>query len=124
MAAALDAQLKKFVDAMNRGDGPTLNGLFTQDCKLLAPKSDVINGPSDSADHLIKVKETLGISRLETMPDVLREINVSGDNLAWVAAAYKPYDKSGNPMDITFKDIVVWKLVGGQWLFYRGIYNA
>ena len=113
--AGIEAGLKKFSEAVAKGDAAALAKLYTTDAEILPPGSPPVKG----REGIEKAFASL-VSQFKKISFQTREVHPMG-NLALEVSSWKLEDASGKGPE--GKGMVLWKKVGGTWQLYRDIWN-
>lgn len=113
--AGIEAGLKKFSEAVAKGDAAALAKLYTTDAEILPPGSPPVKG----REGIEKAFASL-VSQFKKISFQTREVHPMG-NLALEVSSWKLEDASGKGPE--GKGMVLWKKVGGTWQLHRDIWN-
>jgi len=114
--AGIEAGLKKFADAVAKGDAAALAKLYAVDGAILPPGRPMLKGREAIE------KEFAGlVTAFKKISFTTREIYPMG-NLALEVSAWKLEDASGKGPE--GKALVLWKKTGKTWELYRDIWNG
>ena len=120
------AGARKVVDSVNqafgalvaKGDTAGIGSLYTSDAKLLAPMGPTIPGPSGIISAFAGMLKG-GVAKAE-----LKTLNLWGSEaMLSEEGTYDLFSKDGKEID-KGKYIVLWKKEGGNWKFFRDIFNS
>jgi uncharacterized protein (TIGR02246 family) len=115
---AIEAQNRRFVAAVEKGDVSALGALYSDDAQALPPNGDVVKGRAAIQDMWKGVLASgVGGASLETA-DV-----ESGGDLAYETGRFQMTSKDGKVLD-RGKYVVVWKRIAGDWRIHRDIWNT
>jgi uncharacterized protein (TIGR02246 family) len=114
--SAIEAQSRKFEEAVAKGDAAAVAKLYAVDAELLPPGMPVVSGRG-AIENFWKggmekaaKKITLGTRELHAAGDIATEIGT-----------WRVEDATGKAAE--GKSIVLWKKIGGVWQLYRDIWN-
>jgi len=110
----------RFVAAFNRQDAGAVSEMYTDDCSLMPPGSDVVQGKENTKKIYIAFFE-MGFGSIEVKMDELGPPDAT-DTL-YERSHFTFFDKEGNMMD-RGKHVVIWKLVNGEWRAHVDIFNS
>lgn len=113
--AGIEAGLKKWSEALAKGDAAALAKLYTTDGEILPPGSPPVKG----REGIEKAFASL-VSQFKKITFKTQEVHVMG-NLALEVSSWKLEDGSGRGPE--GKALVLWKKVGSSWLLHRDIWN-
>jgi len=113
--AGIEAGLKKWSEALAKGDAAAVAKLYTTDAEILPPGSPPVKG----REGIEKAFASL-VSQFKKITFKTREVHAMG-NLALEVSSWKLEDASGKGPE--GKALVLWKKVGGTWLLHRDIWN-
>ena len=115
---AIEAQNRRFVAAVGKGDVSALGALYSDDAQALPPNGDIVKGRAAIQDMWKGVLASgVGGASLETA-DV-----ESGGDLAYETGRFQMKGKDGKVLD-RGKYVVVWKRIAGDWRIHRDIWNT
>ena len=116
--AAIEAQNKKFMQAIEKGDGKAVADLYTANAMVLPSNSDFVKG----RDAIKALFQGLIDSGVKGGSLTIVEVERFGDTATEVGV-YTMKDASGQEID-KGKYIVIWKRENGQWRLHRDIFNS
>jgi uncharacterized protein (TIGR02246 family) len=117
---AIEANLKTFVAAFNRGDAAAVAALYAVDAKLLPPNGPIVEGRAN-----IQTFWAGGISAgLKIVSLTATDVNVAG-NLAIETGKYvSTVPAGGGTTTDEGKYVVVWRREGRAWKIIRDVFNS
>jgi len=116
--AAIEAQNRKFIQAIEKGDAKALADLYTTNAMVLPSNSDFVKG----RDAIKALFQGLMDSGVKGGSLTATEVEQFGDTANEVGV-YMMKDAGGKEVD-RGKYIVVWKRENGQWKLHRDIFNS
>ena len=116
--SAIDAGVKKWSDAVAKGDAAALSALYADDAMVFPTNSDIVRGKA----AIRKFWQGFIDSGIKNVALNTLEVEVLGDTAIEVGT-YASTGADGKAMD-KGKYIVVWKRVGNDWKIRRDIFNT
>ncbi|MGH9848022.1 MAG: YybH family protein [Blastocatellia bacterium] len=116
--AAIEAQNKKFIQAVEKGDAKAIADLYTANAMVLPSNSEIVKGQ----DAIKAVFQGLIDSGVKGGSLTTIEVERFGDTVNEVGV-YTLKDASGKEID-KGKYIVIWKRENGQWRLHLDIFNT
>ncbi len=107
-----------FMEAYNNGDAHALAMCYTEDCIVLPPQSEAIEG-QEAVEALWNGAIGMGIAKAELKTESAEAIG----NIAVETGKYKLYTKDGQMIDHG-KYIVNWTKTDGKWKLHKDIWNT
>jgi len=118
---AIEANLKTFVAAFNKGDAATVAALYALDAKLLPPNGPIVEGRAN-IQTFWAAGITAGLKLWSLTPT---DVTVAG-NLAIETGKYVTTVPAAG--DTTVSDegkyVVVWRREGRGWKIIRDVFNS
>jgi uncharacterized protein (TIGR02246 family) len=115
---AIEAQNRKFMQAVERGDAKAIADLYTANAMVMPSNSDFVKG----RDGIKAVFQGMIDSGVKGGSLTTTEVERFGDTVNEVGV-YTIKDASGKEID-KGKYIVIWKRENGQWKLHRDIFNS
>jgi ketosteroid isomerase-like protein len=119
-AGVIQALNDRFMEFYKNNDMKGLSELYTEDCKLMPPGTDVLNGRSAAADVYAKLRKA-GVMTILFESDELGPLG--SEDALYERCRYTFFRGDGSIYD-NGKYVVVIKKIAGQWLFYLDIFNT
>ena len=116
--ATIEANNKRWVEALGRGDAAGIAGLYTPNAQLLPANGTVVNGQQAIEKYWQGAIDS-GFKSL-TLTSV--EVEACGDT-AYEVGKYTVPGEAGKVLD-TGDYIVIWKREKGQWKLHRDIWTT
>jgi ketosteroid isomerase-like protein len=102
------------------GDMKALSELYTEDCKLMPPGSDVVEGRAG----VESVFNSVHGGGAKTVKLEIDEVGPLGSpDAVFERSHYTFYKEDGSVFDHG-KFVVIWKKIDGTWFLYTDIFNS
>ena len=116
--AAIEAQNKKFVQAVEKGEARAIANLYTVNAIVMPANSDSVKG-REAIKAMFQGMLDAGVKGATLTATEVESFGIT----AIEAGVYTMKDASGKEID-KGKYIVIWKREGGQWKLHRDIFNS
>lgn len=116
--SAIAAANSTFVERFEQGDAAGMANLYTEDGQMMPPNGDVIQG----REALTLFWQGLFDAGIAAVELEIVEAESFGTTASEVSR-YTLFDANGEMLD-RGKYIILWKLVDGEWMIHRDIFNS
>ena len=105
--------------AFNKGDASAVAAMYTEDAFVLPPGAEMVKGRAAIEAFWRQAAQQMGDAKFTTI-DVLPLGPAAAREIGTVSLK----SKSQPPQEITAKNAVVWRKVGGKWKLATDIWNT
>ena len=113
----IEAVNRAMEEAVRKRDAERLAALYTSDAIVMPPDAPFVKGRDSIKQFWSSASQQLGLKDVRLN---IVDLEVAGDTAHEVGEAVLTLESGA----ATFKYVVVWKKVGGQWRLHRDIWNA